>query len=144
MRLGGAALVVGLALTACGGGKKKSKTADDDFGAGDPGGAQISGARPPADDLPFDEEFANRILERGARKAQSCATTAGKPPRGEGEVEVVFDGPKGQVVDVIIGPAFQEASEQGQACLKNAFMGEIIPPFSGTKTVPFTISLPEK
>jgi hypothetical protein len=90
----------------------------------------------------FDEEQAQVVLKRGARKAVECAKVIKDVPKGEGTVEVTFDGAKGQVADVSVGSPFSTGPEQGQQCIKNAFSGEFIPPFPGKKTVPFTFTMP--
>lgn len=90
----------------------------------------------------FDEEQAKVVLARGARKAAECPKVIKEMPHGEGSVEVVFDGQKGQTVEVILGSLFAGASEQGQQCIKNAFLGEFIPPFPGKKTVEHTFTIP--
>lgn len=90
---------------------------------------------------PYDEEFGQRILNRGARKVKECA--ANDAPSGEGEVTVVFDGQKGRVVDVELSYMYESAGDTAQKCIKNAFIGETIPPFDGTKKVPVTIDIPE-
>ena len=90
----------------------------------------------------FDEEQAQVVLKRGARKAAQCSQVIKDLPKGEGSVEVTFDGAKGQVSDVSVGPPFSNGPEQGQTCIKNAFSGEFIPPFTGKKTVPFTFTMP--
>lgn len=93
-----------------------------------------------ADGPAFDAEFGKRVLERGERKAQECGAMGA--PVGEGEVTVVFDGEKGRVTEVELGYPYADASEQAQKCIKNAFMGEMIPPFDGMhkETHAFTIS----
>lgn len=90
----------------------------------------------------FDEEAANIVLNRGAKKAAECGKVNTDIPKGEGSVDVVFDGTKGRVVDVSLGGSYTSTGELAQQCLKNAFLGEIVPPFKGTKTVPFTIKIP--
>ncbi|HHH11376.1 MAG TPA: hypothetical protein ENK23_04810 [Sorangium sp.] len=90
--------------------------------------------------LSFDEEAAQVVLKRGARKAQNCPKTA-KAPEGEGEILAVFDGPKGRIVDVELPYLWMDAPDIAQACIKKAFIGEIIPPFEGTKKVPFELKV---
>ena len=90
--------------------------------------------------LSFDEESAQVVLKRGARKAQNCPSTT-KAPTGEGEILAVFDGPKGRIVDVELPYLWMDTSEEAQACIKKAFIGEIIPPFEGTKKVPFELKI---
>ena len=96
-----------------------------------------------ADGAKFDEEFADRVLKRGARKASEC--TSMNAPTGEGEVTVVFDGEKGRVVDVELSYLYEGAGDAAQKCIKNSFIGEMVPPFEGEqKKVPYTINIPEK
>lgn len=94
--------------------------------------------------LQFDEEAAKVVLERSRRKAVNCASVAPDTPQTEGDVYVQFDGPKGRSVSVKLSVDFQVGSEQGQQCIKNAFLGEIIPPFEGTKTVTYRLDLTSK
>jgi hypothetical protein len=93
-------------------------------------------------DAKFDEEFAANILKRGARKAEECGKSA-NAPSGEGEVEVVFDGQKGRVTDVVLAYPWADAPEGAQACLKNAFLDEKVPPFEGTHKVTQKVVVPE-
>jgi outer membrane lipoprotein-sorting protein len=91
---------------------------------------------------PFDEEFGQVVLKRGARKAQQCVSM--NAPTGEGEVTVVFDGEKGRVVDLELSYRYESASAEAQKCIKNAFIGEMIPPFDGNKKVTYTITIEDK
>jgi hypothetical protein len=114
----------------------------------EPEPAHFEGGEVPDPEVPsgegaeFDEEAAKVVLNRGAKKATECAKVNKDIPSGEGSVDVVFDGAKGRVVDVEVGGFFSSASENAQSCIKNAFIGEIIPPFAGNKTVPFTVKIP--
>ena len=92
----------------------------------------------------FDEEAVKIVLERSRRKAVNCASVAPDTPQTEGEIYIEFDGPKGRSVDVKLSVDFQVGSEQGQRCIKNAFLGEIIPPFEGKKTVTYRLDLTKK
>ena len=96
------------------------------------------------DVLKFDEEAAEIVLERSRRKAVHCSSVAPETPQTEGEVYVTFDGPKGRSVEVKLSVDFQVGSDQGQRCIKNAFMGEYIPPFEGTKTITYKLDLSKK
>ena len=61
------------------------------------------------------------------------------PDRGE----VVFDGQKGRVTDAKVGAPY--AGTPAEACIKRAFVDEIIVPFDGDPiTVPFTVKIPAK
>ncbi len=82
-------------------------------------------------------------LRRGGDKAANCSEVVPNAPSGEGEVKVVFDGQKGRVVDVLVGPPF--AGTPAEACVKRAFVGEIVLPFEGDPLeVPYTVKLPPK
>ncbi|WP_437588052.1 hypothetical protein [Sorangium sp. So ce1000] len=82
-------------------------------------------------------------LRRGGDKAANCAEVVSNAPTGEGEVKVVFDGQKGRVTDVLVGPPF--AGTPAEACVKRAFVGEIVLPFEGDPLeVPYTVKLPSK
>jgi hypothetical protein len=81
--------------------------------------------------LQFDEEAAEIVLKRGARKVSDCLKQGAV--EGEGEITAIFDGPKGRIIDVELGYTFEDGSDQGQKCIKNSFIGEIIPPFEGTR-----------
>ncbi len=82
-------------------------------------------------------------LRRGGDKAANCAEVVADAPSGEGEVKVVFDGQKGRVTDVIVGAPF--AGTPAEACIKRAFVGEIVLPFEGEPLeVPYNVKLPPK
>jgi hypothetical protein len=137
-------------LVGCGGPKPKQvgdpKTGDD-IRQDDRGDVDQKELGEPADpdiatgEGKFDEEAANICLNRGAKKAAECAKVNLDIPKGEGSVDVVFDGAKGRVVDVNLGSSYTSTSPLAQQCLKNAFIGEILPPFRGSKTVPFTFKI---
>jgi hypothetical protein len=92
--------------------------------------------------LKFDEESAKVLLKRGGRKAQNCPNVVPDTPLDESSIEVVFDGTKGRVVDVDLSTSsFSGASEQAQQCIKNAFVGEILPPFDGKKVMSYTLKI---
>jgi hypothetical protein len=82
-------------------------------------------------------------LRRGGEKAANCPEVVPDSPTGEGEVKVVFDGQKGRATDVVVGPPF--AGTPAEACIKRAFIGEIIVPFDGEPLeVPYSVKLPAK
>jgi hypothetical protein len=82
-------------------------------------------------------------LRRGGDKAANCPEVVPDAPTGEGEVKVVFDGQKGRVTDVEVGPPF--AGTPAETCIKRAFIGEIVLPFDGDPlAVPYTVKLPPK
>jgi hypothetical protein len=140
-----AALQGALILSGCGGDNKGSMTEVPDPKSMSEKEGEVSDeevAEVIADGPAFDAEFGKRVLERGTRKAQECAAMGA--PTGEGEVTVVFDGEKGRVTDVELGYPYADASDQAQKCIKNAFMGEMIPPFEGTHKEPHTFEISEK
>lgn len=130
-------LFTSLLVVHCGGSPKPPQTPEPDV----PTLSDLDTEEPIEAELEFDAEAANIVLARGARKAAHCASVVTDAVTGEGDIDVVFDGPKGRSVDVKIGVAFQGASEQALQCIKNAFLGEIIPPFSGTKSVNYKLKL---
>jgi hypothetical protein len=82
-------------------------------------------------------------LRRGGDKAANCSTVVDNAPSGEGQVEVTFDGQKGRVTDVNVGPPF--AGTPVEACIRRSFVGEIVLPFDGEpKSVPYKVKLPPK
>ena len=95
-----------------------------------------------ADGAEYDAEFHERVIQRGTRKAQECVAMGAAT--GEGEVTVVFDGKKGRVVDVELGYPYADNSDQAQKCIKNAFVGEMIPPFDGSHKETRTITIEDK
>jgi len=90
--------------------------------------------------LQFDTEQAEVVLKRGDRKARHCKNVVPNAPTGSDEIDVYFDGPKGRIVDVKVGIAFQEPLD-AMNCIKNAYLGEIIPPFDGKKTVTHVLDM---
>lgn len=82
-------------------------------------------------------------LRRGADKAAQCPSVVADAPTGSGEVQVTFDGVKGRAVDVEVGAPFGGTS--AEACIKRAFVGEIVLPFDGGPIrVPTTVELKKK
>ncbi len=141
----GAALLVWVPMTVsttgCGGNGKQADDAsnpppDDD----EPTQAEIDEMLAETG-LQFDEEAAKIVLKRGARKVSDCLKEGAV--EGEGEITAIFDGPKGRIVDVELGYTFEDGTDRGQSCVKNAFIGEIIPPFEGTKKMPWAIVIVE-
>jgi hypothetical protein len=134
-------------LAGCGGPKPKQVgDAKDPSGENptkwEPGPGEVPDSELGAGVGKFDEEQSQVVLKRGARKAVECAKVIKDIPKGEGTVDVTFDGTKGQVAEVTVGSPFSTGPEQGQQCIKNAFMGEFIPPFTGKKTVTYTFTMP--
>ncbi|MBI4704227.1 MAG: hypothetical protein HY744_24215 [Deltaproteobacteria bacterium] len=128
-----------VSLAACGGTTTPVETPES------PGETltDVRGEQTEPDRLPFDDEAAQNVLRRGAKKAEQCAQVTPDATGGEGDVQVVFDGPKGKVVDVVLGPPFSGGPEQFAQCVRNAFLGEIIPPFDeAQKSVPYTVNIP--
>ena len=91
----------------------------------------------------FDQDAADIVLKRGARKVAECTKHAGAEP-GEGEIQATFDGEKGRITEVELPSMWADAPTKAQKCIKNAFIGEYVPPFEGgNKTLPFNIVIPE-
>lgn len=83
------------------------------------------------------------VLKRGSKKAENCSESVPDGKGGEGEVKVLFDGQKGRVTEVTVGAPW--AGTSMEACVKRAFVGEIIVPFEGDPLeVPYTIKIPER
>lgn len=141
-------------LAGCGGSSPKQANTSDDFGSSSEGssssGSSGSEATVPENkDDPlaakkdeFDEKSAQVVIERGKRKAINCSEVVPEGPRGEAEVQVVFDGAKGRVVDATVGAPF-EGTDIGK-CVARAFIGEIVPPFDGeNKTMTVKVDVPK-
>ncbi len=132
-------LTLALALTACGGGKSKPAEEPDK-----PIGSDITDEEVEEyleeSKVKLDQEAAKIALDRGARKVRQCRETAEVPP-GEGDVEVVFDGTKGRVTDVILGPEWMTLPDNAQACIKKSYVGEIVPPFDGDEKLTTTVKV---
>jgi len=80
-------------------------------------------------------------LKRGFRKAEECGKVVADCPSGESELQVVFDGEKGRITDVILTQA-PFAGSSAEQCIKHAFIGEIVMPFEGEPLqVPYTIKI---
>ena len=138
--------LAGLLLAGCGKPKQAGEAKDPSSGESptkwEAGPGEVPDSEVGGNAGKFDDEQAQVVLKRGARKAAECSKVIKDIPKGEGSVEVTFDGAKGQVSDVSVGSPFSTASDQGQKCIQNAFSGEFIPPFTGKKTVPFTFTMP--
>jgi hypothetical protein len=95
-------------------------------------------------DLNEDQEKQMEIaLRRGGEKAANCANVVQGAPGGSGEVRVLFDGQKGRVTDVTVGPPW--VGTPVEPCIKRAFVGEIVMPFDGEpREVPYTIKVGAK
>jgi hypothetical protein len=78
-------------------------------------------------------------LRRGGEKASQCNAVTGANVLGEGEVTVVFDGKIGRSTDATMGSPF--AGTPVEACIKRAFVNEIVLPFDGPLSVPTTVKL---
>ena len=132
-------------MMSCAGGNKEPKDPSEasDVDTSEPTLTDAPIDEPDEAGLEFDEQAAETVLKRGERKVKQCSSVVADMPTGEGELEVVFDGPKGRVVEVKIGYAFADSTQQAKQCIKNAFIGEIIPPFTGQKTVTYNITLTE-
>lgn len=144
-----------LAASACSGAKPKQAGEDYNFEQAhsdeaapaeteSPSDAEASASQDSGGGLNDDQKKQMEIaLRRGGDKASNCAEVVPSAPTGEGEVKVVFDGQKGRVTDVLVGPPF--AGTPAEACVKRAFVGEIVLPFDGEPLeVPYTVKLPAK
>jgi hypothetical protein len=78
-------------------------------------------------------------LRRGGEKAAQCNAVAGATVSGEGEIQVEFDGEAGKSVDAAVGAPF--AGSAIESCIKRAFTNEIVVPFEGKLTVPYTLKI---
>ncbi len=81
-------------------------------------------------------------LRRGGDKAANCASVVPDSAKGDGEVKVTFNGKKGRATDVAVGAPW--AGTDAEACIKRAFVGEIIVPFEGELEVPYTVHVGPK
>lgn len=146
------AIVPLLALTAAGcSGMQPKQAGDENFFDTTPTGdasetvsPEVSGEPEESGELNKDQKKQMEIaLRRGGDKAANCPEVVPDAPSGDGEVKVVFDGQKGRATDVIVGAPF--AGTPAEACIKRAFIGEIIIPFEGDpREVPYTVKLPPK
>ncbi|MCK6590778.1 MAG: hypothetical protein HUU21_36140 [Polyangiaceae bacterium] len=143
-----------LSLTACAGAPPKQQGDGNEFPqptkteptetTGETG--ESTGEAPPEESGGLNEEQKKQMeiaLRRGGDKAAQCPTSTGieDVPRGKGEVKVVFDGQKGRVTEVTVGPPW--AGGPIESCIKRSFIGEIVLPFDGDPLeVPYTIELP--
>lgn len=145
-----AAFFAVLSLTACAGAPPKQQGEDNNFTQ--PAKTETSetsgdtGEAPPEESGGLNEEQKKQMeiaLRRGGDKAAQCPSSTGieDVPRGKGEVKVVFDGQKGRVTEVTVGPPW--AGGPIESCIKRSFIGEIVLPFDGDPLeVPYTIELP--
>ncbi len=78
-------------------------------------------------------------LRRGGEKARQCNSVAKASVSGEGDVQVVFDGKIGKSVDATVGAPF--SGTPIESCVRRAFIEEIVLPFEGTLTVPYTLKI---
>ncbi len=81
-------------------------------------------------------------LRRGGDKSAHCFGVAEGAVAGKGEVKVTFDGKKGHTVDATVPAPW--AGTPAEACIKRAFIGEMLVPFDGTLEVPYAIELGAK
>jgi len=149
LRLGSVAFVVStFALFACSGSQPKQAGGADDFGAtrdSAPGSTPSAGGdMPPAssgetatgagsgDAGRLNKEQKDQVdiaLRRGGSKAVQCPDVVPNGPSGDAAVKVTFDGKKGRAVDASVGPPF--AGTPIEACIKRAYIDEIVLPFDG-------------
>jgi len=147
--------LAGSLLLACSGsGQKDAEVPTGDTSGGatetsteDTGGSQPS-TSPPAQVESgglnaTQREMMEIVLKRGGKKAEQCAVSVPDGKGGEGEVQVLFDGQKGRVTDVTVGPPW--AGTSMESCIKRSFIGEIVVPFDGDPLeVPYPVKIPVK
>ncbi len=133
-------------LSGCGGAQKEDELPLTDV--------EVTGtAPPPTDPQPSDSGAAGDLneaqkeqikvaLRRGGEKAAECNKVTGSAVSGEGEIQVVLDGKKGYVVGAEVGAPF--AGSPIEDCIKRAFIDEVLVPFDGTLTVPYTVKIEAK
>jgi hypothetical protein len=110
---------------ASGGDSSASTPASGDSDAPASGGETGGGGR-----LTKDQQAEIDIaLRRGRDKAAQCSDVVPNGPSGEASVKVTFDGKKGRSVDASVGSPF--AGTPMEACIKRAFVDEIVVPFEG-------------
>lgn len=157
MRTPTQALLIALLLSGCNG-SRRVRAPESESGATTPPTETAASESKPADkpSTPteastaseaedrsgFDADMARIVLERARKQAVQCPTVVATTPTGEGDIEVVFDGPSGKLVDVVLGTTFATGSADGQSCLKNAFLGQIVTRFEGKKKLSYTLNVP--
>ena len=146
MRTPAALLALCLSVVACGAAQKEDElplTDVDTIGVKPPQIEEESKGDGDASDLnDAQKEQIKVALRRGGEKAAECNKVSGTAISGEGEVQVVLDGKKGYVVDATVGAPF--AGTPIEDCIKRAFIDEVLVPFEGTLTVPYTIKIEAK
>lgn len=68
-------------------------------------------------------------LRRGETKAKNCFQVLSVSPRGAVKLSVIFDGRRGRITETAVQAPY--AGSAVEACLKRAFIGEIVLPFDG-------------
>jgi hypothetical protein len=137
--------VLAIVALACSGAQKEDELPLTDV--------ETTGRPPPTEETPSGEGDASDLndaqkeqikvaLRRGGEKAAECNKVTGSSVTGEGEVQVVLDGKKGYVVDATVGAPF--AGTPIEDCIKRGFIDEVLVPFDGTLTVPYTIKIEAK
>lgn len=146
LRSGGALVLIATLGLACASAQKEEELPLGDFdtkGATPPPVETSSSDGSAAGDLnDAQKEQIKVALRRGGEKAGECNKVAGANVTGEGEVQVVLDGKKGYVVDATVGAPF--AGSAIEDCIKRAFIDEVLVPFDGQLTVPYTIKIEAK
>jgi hypothetical protein len=151
-------LALALGLAACNTPPPKQPGDDDNFGSSrekkmsdaPPSDTSAADTQPPPapekGGLNEDQRKQMEIaLHRGGDKAAQCPVSTGieDAPRGKGEVTVTFDGKKGRITDVTVGPPW--AGTPIESCIKRSFVGEIVLPFDGEALeVPYTVEMPAR
>lgn len=79
---------------------------------------------------PFDTDAAGVVLERLAKRVDTCKTETG--PTGKGRARVLYQ-PTGQAVSAAVSPPFHQ-TDVG-TCLVELFTSEDVPPFGGDPVI---------
>lgn len=112
----------------------------DDPVKGRSGDTPTTAAPPGMEGLDEDQKAQMKVaLRRGTAKAAECSNVVKGAPTGKGEVQVEFDGVKGRATEVTVGSPW--AGTDAESCIKRAFIGEIIMPMEGKRTVSQEIEL---
>lgn len=142
-------LLFALTLAACGGSNKEADVPKEDPKKDvdqpppkkdDPPPPKKEGVEALSADQKKQMEIA---LKRGGDKSTHCPDVVDGMKGGEGDVKVTFDGEKGRVTEAVVPAPW--AGTPAEACIKRAFVGEIIMPFEGKPLeVPYTIKITAK
>jgi hypothetical protein len=114
--------------------------AEKETAGGRSGDTPTTAAPPGMEGLDEDQKAQMKVaLRRGTAKAAECVNVVKGAPTGNGDVQVEFDGVKGRATDVTVGSPWAGTDVEG--CIKRAFIGEIIMPMEGKRSVTQEIEL---